>query len=194
MTKKKDDEKLSLKQLEKFRELLLEKRKELLGDVECMEENIFQSGGELSNMPVHMADVGSDNFEQEFSLGLMAEGKKILTEIDLALQRIEDGTYGICEGLGIPIEMPRLEAIPWTRFSLEHAKLMEKGRSLNNYRNRPLDIDRDDDDVNDDADDEIETEELPDETIDLDDEGADIPVVETDVFEEDDIAEDEPKE
>lgn len=194
MTKKKDNGKLTAKQLEKFRELLLEKRKELLGDVECMEETIFQSGGELSNMPVHMADVGSDNFEQEFSLGLMAEGKKVLTEIDLAIHRIEDGTFGICEGLGVPIEMPRLEAIPWTRFSLEYAKQMEKGRSLNNYRNRPLDIDRHDDDVSNEADEEIDAEELPDETIDLDEEGADIPVVETDVFEEEDIAEDEPKE
>jgi RNA polymerase-binding transcription factor DksA len=193
MVKKKDYGKFTAKQLAKFRDLLLEKRKELFGDVECMEESIFQSGGDLSNMPVHMADVGSDNFEQEFSLGLMAEGKKVLTEIDLALHRIDDGTFGICEGLGVPIEMPRLEAIPWTRFSLEHAKLMEKGRSLNNYRNRPLDIDRNDDSVSGDTDEEIDAEELPDETIDIDEEGADIPVVDPDTFEEEDIAEDEPK-
>jgi DnaK suppressor protein len=191
MAKKKEDGKLTPKQLAKFRELLLEKRKELLGDVECMEETIFQSGGELSNMPVHMADIGSDNFEQEFSLGLMAEGKKVLVEIDLALHRIDDGTFGICEGLGIPIEMPRLEAIPWTRFSLEHAKLMEKGRSLNNYRNRPLDIDRDDDVANDEADDEIDAEELPEETVDLDEEGLGIPAVEPEAFDDDeDVADD----
>jgi RNA polymerase-binding transcription factor DksA len=194
MTKKKTNGKLTAKQLEKFRELLLEKRKELLGDVECMEETIFQSGGELSNMPVHMADVGSDNFEQEFSLGLMAEGKKVLTEIDLALHRIDDGSFGICEGLGTPIEMPRLEAIPWTRFSLEYAKQMEKGRALSNYRNRPLDIDRDDDRINDETDEEIDTEELPEEAIGIDEESTDVPGVETDVFEEEDLAEDEPKE
>ncbi len=186
MAKKKEDGKLTPKQLAKFRELLLEKRKELLGDVECMEENIFQSGGELSNMPVHMADVGSDNFEQEFSLGLMAEGKKVLVEIDQALQRIDEGTFGICEGLGIPIEMPRLEAIPWTRFSLEYAKQMEKGRAFNNYRNRPLDIERDEDSSNDDVDEDIDSEDLPEEAVEIEGEEMDMPTVDTDVFEEDD--------
>ena len=72
-------------------------------------------------MPVHMADLGSDSFEQEFSLGLMAEEKKILEEIRQALLRIESGTFGICEGMGITIEKNRLEAIPWTRYSLEYA-------------------------------------------------------------------------
>jgi RNA polymerase-binding transcription factor DksA len=138
-----------------------------------------------------MADVGSDNFEQEFSLGLMAEGKKVLVEIDLALRRIDDGTFGICEGLGIPIEMPRLEAIPWTRFSLEHAKQVEKGRAFNNYRNRPLDIDRDEDSSNDDIDEDVETEKLPEEAVGLDDDEMGIPAVETDPFEEEDDDEDD---
>jgi RNA polymerase-binding transcription factor DksA len=193
MAKKKEDGKLTPKQLARFRELLLEKRKELLGDVECMEETIFQSGGELSNMPVHMADVGSDNFEQEFSLGLMAEGKKVLVEIDLAIQRIEDGTFGVCEGLGVLIETPRLEAIPWTRFSLEHAKQVEKGRAYNNYRNRPLDIERDEDSSNDDIDEENETEKLPEEAMAIDDDEMGIPTVDADTFDEDEEDEEDIK-
>jgi RNA polymerase-binding transcription factor DksA len=161
MAKKKNERKLTPKQLDKYRQILLDKRKELLSDVECMEQNIFQSGGELSSMPVHLADLGSDNFEQEFSLGLMAEGKKVLVEIDFALQRIEDGSYGICEGLAVPIETPRLEAIPWTRYSLEYARKMEKGRSPG-YHQRPLDIDRPQnyDGEEEEAEEEVETEDV----------------------------------
>lgn len=143
---KKKTEKINTKKGEKYRQLLLDKRAEILADITVMEESIFQSGGELSSMPVHMADIGSDNFEQEFSLGLMAEEKKILAEIDMALKRIEEGTYGICEGLGIPIEQTRLEAIPWTRYSLEYARKLEKGRVGLHLKQRPLDIDREDSD------------------------------------------------
>ncbi|MBN2511967.1 MAG: hypothetical protein JXB18_03410 [Sedimentisphaerales bacterium] len=187
MTKKKDNGKMTAKQLEKFRELLLEKRKEILQDVECMEQSIFQSGGELSSMPVHLADMGSDNFEQEFGLGLMAEEKKILVEIDMALRRIEEGTFGICEAMGVPIELTRLEAIPWTRYSLEHARQMEKGRSYSNIRQRPIDIDRADD-YEEDVEEEIETEDVPEEAVEMDEEAIELPEEEEDF--DDDIAPD----
>jgi RNA polymerase-binding transcription factor DksA len=173
MNKKKSNGKLTEKQLDKYRQLLLEKRREILGSVECIEQNIFQSGGELSSMPVHLADIGSDNFEQEFSLGLMAEEKKILVEIDHALARIDEGTYGICEGLGIPIEQPRLEAIPWTRYSLEHAKKVEKNRGFHASYQRPLDIDREEDFKDDVAEEEDETE----------DTDTDVPEVEGEILE-----------
>jgi RNA polymerase-binding transcription factor DksA len=180
MAKKKSNRKLTPKQLGKYRQILLDKRKELLGDMESMEETIFQGSGELSSMPMHPADIGSDNFEQEFSLGLMAEGKKILAEIDRALQRIEDGSYGICEGLGIPIETPRLEAIPWTRYSLEYARKLEKGRSPSS---RPLDVDRQGDDAEDnEAEEEIETDDVDTEVPDADKEAIALPDDEADDF------------
>jgi RNA polymerase-binding transcription factor DksA len=175
MAKKKNDGKLTPKQIEKYHQILLDKRKELLGDVECMQQNIFQSGGELSSMPMHLADIGTDNFEQEFSLGLMAEGKKVLTEIDHALRRIEDGSYGICEGLGSPIEPQRLEAIPWTRYSLEYAKKMEKGRSPGNHRLRPIDIDRQDESGADESEEEVETEDVASEAPEVDGETIELP-------------------
>ena len=75
----------------------------------------------------------------------MAEGKKVLVEIDMALLRVEDGSYGLCEGLGVPIEKNRLEAIPWTRYSMEYARMQEKGQTRHNLRHRPLDIDREPD-------------------------------------------------
>lgn len=164
MAKKKTTTGLSGKEVEKYRALLLEKWHEIVGDVTTMEENIFQGSGELSSMPVHMADIGSDSFEQEFGLDLLAEEKKILAEIQQALKRIDEGEYGICEGLGNPIEKRRLEAIPWTRYSLEYAQLLEKGQGGFKYRNvksRPLDIDRggdldDDDDETDAPDGDVE--------------------------------------
>lgn len=140
---KKKAKKLTATELKKYKELLLAKRREILTVVNSMEENIFQGGGELSSMPVHMADIGTDSYEQEFSLGLIEEGKKNLVEIEQALKRIEDGTFGLCEGLGSPIEKKRLEAIPWTRYSLEYARMMEKGLGgPGSFKHRPIDIQR----------------------------------------------------
>lgn len=167
--KKAASKKLTPKQLEHYRILLLEKRREIQGDVSMMEENIFQSGGDISSMPVHLADLGTDSYEQEFSLGLMAEEKKILAEIHKALDRINEGTYGICEGLDTPIEANRLEAIPWTRFSLEYARLVESGQDprLDSFKRRPIDIEREGD-SEEEEDVETETEEVT-EKVDFDD-------------------------
>ena len=130
MTKKKQTNKLSENQLNDYRQLLIEKMQEILGDVSAMEEAAFQGGGELSSMPVHLADIGTDSYEQEFNLNLVAEEKKTLAEILEALGRITEGTFGICEGLGIPIEDNRLEAIPWTRYSLKYARMLESGQAI----------------------------------------------------------------
>jgi len=147
MGKKKQTHKLSKKQLEYYRQLLFEKMQEILGDVSAMEESVFQGSGELSSMPVHLADIGTDSYEQEFSLGLVAEERKILLEIQHALTRIAEGTFGICEGLGIPIESNRLEAIPWTRFSMEYARMLESGQDVHtkDFKRRPIDIQREED-------------------------------------------------
>jgi RNA polymerase-binding protein DksA len=114
--------------LEFFRELLLAKRRELVGDVHHMEQEALtsQSGSNLSNLPIHMADMGTDNYEQEFTLGLVEKDRQLLREINIALQKIKDGTYGICEGTGKPISRARLEAQPWARYSIEHARTLEK--------------------------------------------------------------------
>jgi len=112
-----------------FRDLLLAKRRELVGDVHSMEEEALQSsnGSNLSNLPIHMADMGTDNYEQEFTLGLVEKDRKLLREINLALGKLRDGTYGVCEGTGKPITRARLEAQPWARYSIEYARQVEKG-------------------------------------------------------------------
>ena len=121
---------LHKKELEHFRDLLLAKRRELLGDVSSMEDEALRNAGNsnLSNLPIHMADMGTDNYEQEFTLGLVEKDRNLLREINSALSKIQTGTFGICEGTGKPISMPRLEAQPWTRFSIEYARRLEQGR------------------------------------------------------------------
>ena len=120
---------LTAAEIQKFRELLLAKRRELLGNVSTMENETFKKErSELSSMPFHMADAGSDNFEQEFALDLMDSEKKMLKEITDALGRIGEGTFGVCEGKGESIPKARLNAIPWARYCVACAELKEKGR------------------------------------------------------------------
>ena len=125
---KKNQAGLGSRDLEHFRELLLAKRRELVGDMSSMEREALRStsGSNLSNLPIHMADMGTDNYEQEFTLGLVQKDRDILREINLALAKIQNGSYGICEGTGKPISKPRLEAQPWARYSSEHARALEK--------------------------------------------------------------------
>jgi RNA polymerase-binding protein DksA len=119
---------LGVRELEHYADLLLAKRRELVGDMSSMEREALRSGGSsnLSTLPVHMADMGTDNYEQEFTLGLVEKDRNLLREINHALAKIQNGTYGICEGTGNPIGKPRLEAQPWARFSIEYARQKEK--------------------------------------------------------------------
>jgi DnaK suppressor protein len=129
---KKNQAGLSTRELDAFRATLLAKRRELLGDMSSMEREALQSGqgSNLSNLPVHMADMGTDNYEQEFTLGLVEKDRQLLREINHALAKIHDGTYGICEGTGKPIKKERLEIQPWTRYSIEHARALEKNMMI----------------------------------------------------------------
>jgi DnaK suppressor protein len=119
--------------IEHFKQLLLTKRHELLHNVNHMEEEALrkslQTSGDLSSMPIHMADLGSDNYEQDLAVGLMDGERRLLQEIDQALDRIQQGTYGICEGTDKPISRARLEAMPWARYCIEYERMIEEGRA-----------------------------------------------------------------
>ena len=121
---------LNAKDIQRYRELLLTKRRELLGDVSSMEDEALRNSGgsNLSNLPIHMADMGTDNYEQEFTLGLVEKDRRILRDIHAALGKLQDGTFGICEATAQPISKERLEAQPWTRYSIEHARKLEQQR------------------------------------------------------------------
>lgn len=126
--KKARKSRLSPKDLEHFRELLLLHRRQLAGDLTAMESEALNSGGgNMSHMPIHMADIGSDTFDQDFMLGLAANERGLLKEIDDALARIESGEYGICAATGNPIPKSRLNAKPWAKYTVEAARMIERG-------------------------------------------------------------------
>lgn len=120
---------LGKRDLDRFRKILLLKRAQVAGDVTDMELEALGGGKDtLSSLPQHMADQGSDAYDQSLSLGLAASQRELLREIDAALDRIENKTYGICEALGTAINKERLEATPWSRYSVEGARMMDRGR------------------------------------------------------------------
>lgn len=130
-TKKKH---LTKTDIEHFRQVLMDKRREILVNVnefedEALKKSRLDASGDLSSMPIHMADQATDNYEQEFSLGLMDSEVRLIREIDDALARIEDNTYGICEGTGKQISRARLEAQPWARYCVEYARMAERRRA-----------------------------------------------------------------
>lgn len=120
--------KLGKTELDHYRELLLNQRADLVGDLSAMEAQALQAGaGNPSHMPNHMADVGTDTFDQDFMLGLAETERLRLREIDEALKRIEDKTYGVCQMTGKPIPKARLNAKPWARYTIEAALEIERG-------------------------------------------------------------------
>jgi DnaK suppressor protein len=117
--------------LKAFKEQLLRLRARLRGDVSQMAEaalnkNRTEANGNLSRMPIHMADIGSDNFEQEFTLSLMANEGDTLAKIEAALERLEEGSYGLCEECGVKIPKARLEAIPYATLCVKCAAQAER--------------------------------------------------------------------
>ena len=115
-----------------YRQRLLFLRARLRGDVNKMADAALKqsrttANGDLSSMPIHMADIGSDNFEQEFTLSLMESEEDILGRIEVSLERIEDGTYSQCEECGARIPKARLNAIPYATLCIKCASELEQG-------------------------------------------------------------------
>jgi DnaK suppressor protein len=114
-----------------YKERLLALRARLRGDVDRMADGALkksrsEANGDLSSMPIHMADIGSDNFEQEFTLSLMESDGGTLASIEASLERIEEGTYGQCEECGVKIPKTRLNAIPYATLCVRCAEQQER--------------------------------------------------------------------
>src|SRR5438128_11527512 len=113
-----------------YRQHLLTLRSRLNGDVSHLaDEALRRTGGEasggLSNMPIHMADLGTDNFEQEFTLSLLQNEEQVLQEIAAALERIRQAAFGRCEECQGDIPRVRLNALPYTRYCVDCARKLE---------------------------------------------------------------------
>jgi DnaK suppressor protein len=122
---------MNMADLKVYKERLLALRARLRGDVTqlakaALKKNRTESNGDLSSMPIHMADIGSDNYEQEFTLSLMENEGVTLEQIEASLERIEDGTYGQCEECGVKIPKMRLNAIPYATLCVHCASQQER--------------------------------------------------------------------
>ena len=116
---------------EKFYKILLELRERLLSQMSGLAK---ESAEEISGYSLHMADSGTDNFDRDFALSLLSSDQDAIYEIEEALKRIQRGTYGVCELSGKAIPKARLEAIPWTRFTVESQSQLEKDGALKQRR------------------------------------------------------------
>jgi RNA polymerase-binding transcription factor DksA len=116
--------------METYREVLLSLRRRLTGDVSHLADEALramggEASGSLSNAPLHMADLGTDNFEQEFTLSLLQNQEQTLEEIRDALDRINQGAYGRCEECAGIIPKGRLQALPYTRHCVTCARKLQ---------------------------------------------------------------------
>ncbi len=121
---------LNAAELQQYQQLLLSLGRRLRGDVEDLSsEALRRSGGEasgnLSNAPMHLADLGTDTYEQEMSVSLLENSERALEEISAALDRIDQGTFGQCEECHRAIGRERLRAIPYTRHCVECARRLQ---------------------------------------------------------------------
>jgi RNA polymerase-binding transcription factor DksA len=116
---------------QKYYHHLLELRDQLLAQMNGLAK---ESAQELPGYSLHMADSGTDNFDRDFALSLLSSDQDAVYEIEEALKRIEKKTYGVCELTGKNIPRARLEAIPWTRFTVEAQAQLEKDGALKSRR------------------------------------------------------------
>jgi len=116
---------------QKFCLHLLELREQLTKQMTGLAQ---ESAQEMAGYSLHMADSGTDNFDRDFALSLLSSDQDAVFEIEEALKRIERRTYGVCELTGKNIPKTRLEAIPWTRFTVEAQAQLERDGALKSRR------------------------------------------------------------
>lgn len=116
---------------QKYYDTLLELRDRLLAQMNGLAK---ESAETVTSYSLHMGDAGTDNFDRDFALSLLSSDQDAIYEIEEALRRIEKGTYGVCELTGKPIPRARLDAIPWTRFTVEAQAQLEKEGALRQKR------------------------------------------------------------
>ncbi len=123
--------KLDKKGLSEFKKLIFKRKEEILEGIKHISEDTLKksqkdAAGDISSYTYHMADVATDTYDREFSLGLASNGREALYELDDALKRIEDGTFGICEDCKQSITKNRLKAVPYARFCVKCQEKKEK--------------------------------------------------------------------
>jgi RNA polymerase-binding protein DksA len=117
--------KLGAKELRLFKELLLTLRERVSGEYTTLSRDNL----EANQRDPSLSDQGTDTFDREMELNMMGSEQEVLFEIDAALRRLEKGTYGVCELTGDPINIERLQALPYVRYTVRAQSELEKGRA-----------------------------------------------------------------
>ena len=123
--------KLNKKQSADFKKKILALKEEIIAEIKHISDDTLkksqkEASGDISGYTYHMADVATDTYDREFSLGIASNEREILYELDDALKRIEDGTYGICEDCKTAIAKKRLVAVPYARLCVKCQSKKEK--------------------------------------------------------------------
>lgn len=123
--------KMLKKESEQYRKMLLKIKERLTEDIKHISQDTLNKSqkeacGDISGYTLHMADVATDAYDREFSLGLASNDRDALIQINDALKRIEDGKYGACQQCAKPIAKTRLKALPFTSFCLKCQQAEEK--------------------------------------------------------------------
>lgn len=110
-----------------FRQLLLSKRRQAEGEIEALRESINEGAesddADISSIAHHAGDIGTEVENTDLNYKLIERERAYIEQINMALERIENGTYGICKATGLPISRGRLEAVPHTRYSINAKEL-----------------------------------------------------------------------
>jgi DnaK suppressor protein len=132
---RKGDERLTEEDLKYFEQRLLTERRRIMIEMGHIEQTVLKvnprdAAGELGGYSFHMADAGTDSMEREKAFDIASKEGRLLLEIDEALRRLYNGTYGICEISGNPISRTRLDALPWARLSIDEQEKLEREKRL----------------------------------------------------------------
>ena len=132
MPGKKSNKGYSPTELKEFKARLQEIRSRIAGDASRLEnEALNKNRDEAPTFSItEFADLGSDNYEQDFAIGLLENQEQALREIDAALERIQEGTYGLCESCGCKVPKARLTAIPYARLCVKCQQEEEKAAGV----------------------------------------------------------------
>jgi RNA polymerase-binding protein DksA len=123
--------KLNKKTLAEFKKLLIKRKEDISEEInhisnDTLKQSQKEASGDISGYTLHMADVATDNYDREFSLGLASNERDILYRIDAALEKIKDGSFGFCEECEKPISKTRLKAVPYAKLCIKCQEADEK--------------------------------------------------------------------
>jgi RNA polymerase-binding protein DksA len=123
--------KFTKKELSAFKQIILKRKEEVNDEIKHISDDTLKksqkdASGDISGYTYHMADVATDNYDREFSLGLASNDRKSLYELNDALKKVEDGTFGICEECKHLITKARLKALPHARLCVKCQEKREK--------------------------------------------------------------------